>query len=99
MRDAVANALYWNLAVPRYRVTVEVDGGLVTLHGFVERAYEKSSAEATVRRVPGVVGVRNEIAVRAPEVVSISVCTTGACEGPPGAMTGSLQSRRFGRSS
>ena len=35
----------------------------------VERAYEKSSAEATVRRVPGVIGVRNEIAVRAAQEV------------------------------
>ena len=60
----VANALHWNLAVPRYRVTAEVDGGLVTLHGVVERAFEKSSAEATVRWVPGVIGVRNEITVR-----------------------------------
>jgi osmotically-inducible protein OsmY len=65
----VANALYWNLAVPRYRVTAEVDGGLVTLHGVVERVYEKSSAEATARRVPGVIGVRNEITVRAAQAV------------------------------
>jgi len=64
IRAEVANAVYWNLAVPRYRVTAEVDSGVVTLHGDVERAYEKSSAEATVRRVPGVIGVRNEIAVR-----------------------------------
>ena len=60
----VANALYWNLAVPRYRVTADVQGGLVTLRGVVERAYEKSSAEATARRVPGIVAVRNEISVR-----------------------------------
>ena len=60
----VANALYWELAVPRYSVTAEIHNGLVTLHGLVGRAYEKSSAEATVRRVPGVVGVRNEITVR-----------------------------------
>ena len=68
----VANALYWNLAVPRYDVTAEVDRGLVTLHGVVERAYEKSSAEATVSRVPGVVGVRNEIAVRAAQEVGLT---------------------------
>ena len=63
VRAEVTNALYWNLAVPRYRVTAEVDGGVVTLHGSVERAYEKSSAEATVRLVPGVSGVKNEIAI------------------------------------
>ena len=44
-------------------VTAEVTGDLVTLHGVVERAYPKSCAEAIVRRVPSVIGVRNEIAV------------------------------------
>ena len=65
LRAEVANALYWDLAIPRYRVTSEVDRGLVTLQGVVERAYQRSCAEAIVRRVPGVIGVRNEIAVRA----------------------------------
>jgi len=61
----VANALHWDFAIPRHRVTAEVRNGMVTLHGMVERAYQKSCAEATVRRVPGVITVRNEIAVRA----------------------------------
>ncbi len=64
MRTAVANALYWDLAVPRHSVTADVDGGWVILQGVVERAYQKSCAEADVRRVKGVIGVRNEIAVR-----------------------------------
>lgn len=33
----------------------------MTVRGFVEREYQKSCAEATVRRVPGVIGVNNEI--------------------------------------
>ncbi len=57
----VANALYWDLAAPRYRVTAQVNHGLVTLQGIVDRAYQKSCAEATARRVTGVIGVRNEI--------------------------------------
>ncbi len=61
----VANAVYWDLAIPRYRVTADVVHGLVTLQGVVERAYQKSCAEAIVRRVPGVIGVRNQIAVDA----------------------------------
>ena len=65
LRADVANALYWNFAVPRNRVTADVDRGVVTLRGVVGRAYQRSCAEATVRRVPGVTGVRNEIAVRA----------------------------------
>ena len=63
----VANALQWDVAVPRHRVTARVDDGLVTLHGVVERAYEKSRAEATVRQAPGVIAVKNEITVRGPE--------------------------------
>lgn len=61
----VANSLHWDIAIPRYRVTVEEDHGVVTLHGKVERGYERACAEADARRVPGVIGVRNEIAVRA----------------------------------
>ena len=64
MRTAVANALYWDLAVPRHSVTADVDGGWVILQGVVERAYQKSCAEADVRQVKGVIGVRNDIGVR-----------------------------------
>jgi len=63
----VANALHWDLAIPRHRVTAKVDGGWVTLQGVVERSYQRSCAEADVRRVPGVTGIKNEIAVRAAE--------------------------------
>lgn len=59
----VANALYWDPAIPRDRVIAQVDDGKVTLKGVVERSYQKSYAEAIVRRVPGVIVVRNEIAV------------------------------------
>lgn len=65
LRADVANALHWDLTIPRYHVTAEVDRGLVTLRGVVERTYQRSCAEAIVCRVPGVIGVRNEIAVRA----------------------------------
>ena len=70
----VTNELYWDFAIPRYRLTVEVDHGLVILQGIVERAYERSCAEAEARRVPGVIGVRNEITVRAAQVCSQSAC-------------------------
>jgi len=67
VRVEVSNALHWDLAIPRYRVTAEVKNGEVTLQGVVERAYQKSHAEAIVRRVAGVTGVRNEISVHAAE--------------------------------
>ena len=64
LRTEVANALHWDLVVPRHRVTARVDHGLVTLQGVVDRDEQRSCAEATARRVPGVVDVKNEIAVR-----------------------------------
>jgi osmotically-inducible protein OsmY len=64
IRTAVANALFWDLAVPRHSVTADIDRGWVILRGVVERSYQKSCAEASVRRVKGVIGVRNEIAVQ-----------------------------------
>lgn len=64
-RVEVANALYWDLAIPRDRVIAKVDEGSVTLQGVVERPYQKSYAEAVVRRVPGVIVVKNEISVKA----------------------------------
>ena len=57
------NAIFWDLTVPRDRVSVRCDQGWVTLTGSVERAYQRSAAEADVRRVPGVVGVTNAITV------------------------------------
>jgi osmotically-inducible protein OsmY len=63
----VANALHWDLAIPRHRVTAEVDAGVVTLRGIVEKAYLRSHAEAIVLRVSGVTAVNNKIAVRPAE--------------------------------
>ena len=66
--DAVANALHWDLALPRDRVVARCDDGWVTLTGKVERAYQRSSAEADVLRVDGVRGVTNAITVAAPAI-------------------------------
>jgi osmotically-inducible protein OsmY len=59
----VLNALYWDLAVPSDRVSARCEGGWVTLTGEVDRPYQRSSAEADVRKVHGVVGVTNHIRV------------------------------------
>jgi len=66
--DGVVNSLFWDRAIPPNRVTVDEDRGLVTLHGEVERAYESSCAEEDALRVPGVIGVKNEITVHAAHV-------------------------------
>ena len=61
--DDVLNALFWDLAVPADRVSVKCENGWVTLTGEVERPYQKSCAEADVRKTRGVVGVINQIRV------------------------------------
>jgi osmotically-inducible protein OsmY len=63
VRDAILNSLYWDVAIPRGRLSVAFQNGCATLSGEVDRPYEKSCAEADVRRVPGVVGVKNKIAI------------------------------------
>jgi len=63
--EAVANALYWDFALPRHRVVALCDDGWVTLSGQVDRAYQRSCAEADVKRVNGVRGVTNAITVGA----------------------------------
>jgi osmotically-inducible protein OsmY len=61
----VANSLFFDLAIPEHRVTIDEYCGWVTLHGMVERPYQRGCAEEDARRVPGVTGVTNEITVGA----------------------------------
>ena len=59
----VLNALHWDFAIPRHRLSVEVKDGWVTVSGIVDRPYQKTCAESDVRGVPGVVGVINQIRI------------------------------------
>ena len=77
IRAEIANALHWNSAIPSHGVSAEADDGVVTLRGVVDRAYQKSYAEAIVRGVAGVVDVRNNIAIRS--AVEFSLRTDQAC--------------------
>jgi osmotically-inducible protein OsmY len=63
VRMRVLNALHWDLAIPRDRVSIEVEGGWVTISGMVDLPYQKICAESDARNVPGVVGVENRIRV------------------------------------
>ena len=63
----VLNALHWDLAVPRHRLTVKVEDGWVTMSGLVDRPYQRSCAESDARKVPGVVGVINQIRLASSE--------------------------------
>ena len=69
----VLNALHWDLAVPRHRLTVKVEDGWVTMSGLVDRPYERSCAESDARNVPGVVGVINHIRLASNEAEAASM--------------------------
>jgi len=62
-RDAVA-ALKAELPISHDRIKVIVKDGWMTLEGAVEWQYQKTTAENAVRRVKGVKGVTNVIAVK-----------------------------------
>jgi osmotically-inducible protein OsmY len=61
---AAARALEWDAFVPLEKLDVTVSKGWVTLKGEVEWNYQKQDAERVVRRLQGVKGVNNLIAVR-----------------------------------
>jgi osmotically-inducible protein OsmY len=59
------DTLQWNSSVPPGRIKVIVKKGWVTLEGDVDWGYQKTAAEDAVRRLMGVVGVSNQVAVKA----------------------------------
>ena len=66
--DKIAEYALQNLAsdtsVPKDRIKLTVEMGLVTLTGEVDWNYQKSDAESDIRRLSGVVGVMNEIKIK-----------------------------------
>jgi osmotically-inducible protein OsmY len=59
-----SNALGWNVMVPRDRITVQVQDGLLTLRGEVEWRYQQVAAGEAVRYLAGVVLVNNLITIK-----------------------------------
>jgi osmotically-inducible protein OsmY len=58
------NVLAWDLSVPKDQVKVKVDKGWITLSGDVNWYYQKHAAEMDVRKLLGVMGVSNQIAIK-----------------------------------
>jgi osmotically-inducible protein OsmY len=58
-----ANILEWNTLVPN-AVTVTLERGWVTLSGAVDWHYQREAAESAIRKLDGVVGVTNAIALK-----------------------------------
>jgi osmotically-inducible protein OsmY len=62
---AAVDALQWNSSVPPDRIKVMVKKGWTTLEGDVDWWYQRTAAEEAVRRLTGVVGVSDQVAVKA----------------------------------
>jgi osmotically-inducible protein OsmY len=58
-------ALKWNTSVPAQAISLTVDHGWVTLRGELEWEYQRRSVEKAIRPLIGVVGISNEIKLRA----------------------------------
>jgi osmotically-inducible protein OsmY len=61
----VLNAYQRNVEVPRDKVKVKVEKGWVTLEGELEWNFQKEAAKDAVRDLSGVVGVTNNITIKA----------------------------------
>ena len=69
---SAANAIAWNVKVPKDCVKVVVKDGWITLTGEVNWQYERSAAKEAVHHLRGLRGVSNEIAVK-PVVETLDV--------------------------
>jgi osmotically-inducible protein OsmY len=75
IRLDVLNALYWDTAVPRNSVNVDVCDGRVTLTGKVVRAFASACAERDAEATTGVIGVTNAIVIVGSERPGSSLLT------------------------
>lgn len=62
--DRAISSINWNAQIPVDAVLVKVEKGWVTLTGIVDWQYQRMAAVSAVRRLSGVVGVSNQIAVK-----------------------------------
>jgi osmotically-inducible protein OsmY len=57
--------LRWNSTIAKFSIDVLVQQGWITLSGFVDWQFERNVAEDCVRKLSGVVGVSNDIKLKA----------------------------------
>ena len=66
LRQNLLDELQFEPSIDAANIEVAVDGGVVTLTGYVASYAQKIAAEQAVRRVEGVRAIAQEIAVRYP---------------------------------
>ena len=64
LAEAALRALEWDVGIPTDRIELVVAGGWITLKGEVETRQQKEDAERVLRRLTGVKGISNLLAVR-----------------------------------
>lgn len=62
--ERVVSMLAWDASVPKDAVRVKVQNGWVTLEGEVNWNYQRTAAEADVRKLSGVIAVSNNITIK-----------------------------------
>lgn len=67
-----ADVIAWDASLPPDAVKVKVQNGWVTLSGTVDWQYQRTACESAVRRLSGVVGVANLIAIK-PHLSAVDV--------------------------
>lgn len=64
------NIIKWDTTIPEDAVKLTVQQGFVTLTGLVDWQFQKNAAEDAVRKLSGVMGVVNNIVIKAAVVAS-----------------------------
>jgi len=72
LAKSAANAIAWNVSIPKDHVKVMVKDGWITLSGEVNWQYEKEAAKDAVHYLIGLKGVSNDIVVK-PTVAKLDV--------------------------
>ena len=69
---ACIRALNADYGVPKGSTNVVVDNGWITLEGEVEYPHQRDAAETSIRYLPGVKGVSNNIKVTTPGRMAVT---------------------------
>ena len=59
LRDRVESEVFRNPDLPKGRINIDVESGVVTIRGQVDNAFQIANVEKAVMKVPGVAGVEN----------------------------------------
>lgn len=62
--DAIVHALKWHISVPKDKIMVKVENGVVSLEGEVEWDYQRTAANKTVEHLAGIKMIHDYITIK-----------------------------------